>query len=420
MPSGGGQLQLIAQGKQDIYLTGNPQTSFFKFVYRRHTNFSIESMPMYFDGTPNFGQRIVCTIPRRGDLLGQVFLDITLPQIFVDNSSTILSYVNSVGHALIQEISIEVGEQEIDKQTGEYMEIWTQLTTTATQRDALNVMLGRIDTNFIQPNNYGPMRVIVPLQFWFCKTSGNYLPLIALQYHPVRIVVKLRNLQELFYVDSSENILSDVCTIKATQNGVMPTIQAWGDFVYLDVEERRKFVEVAHEYLIDQVQYTSLLPATANTSRFTARLDFNHPMKELLWVVQRNLMRQTHEHFNWSSFSMFDTSGSAQDNIVSAVLQFDGQDRFDERDSTYFRIIQPYQHHTTTPVNSFIYNYSFALKPEDVQPSGSANASRMDSIVLNMEMNQTVNRGDCMVRVYARNMNIFRVIEGFGGLLFKV
>ena len=420
MPSGGGQLQLIAQGKQDIFLTGNPQTSFFKFVYRRHTNFSIESMPMYFDGTPNFGQRIVCTIPRRGDLLGQVFLDITLPQIFVDNSATVLSYVNSIGHALIQDISIEIGEQEIDKQTGEYMEIWTQLTTTATQREALNVMLGRIDTNFIQPNNHGPMRVIIPLQFWFCKTSGNYLPLIALQYHPVRIVVKLRNLQELFYVDSSENVMNDICTLKATQNGVMPTIQAWGDFVYLDVEERRKFVEVAHEYLIEQVQYTSLLPAAANTSRFTARLEFNHPMKEIFWVVQRNLMRQTHEHFNWSSFSMFDTSGSPRDNMTSAVLQFDGQDRFDERDATYFRIIQPYQHHTTTPVNSFIYNYSFALKPEDIQPSGSANASRMDSIVLNLEMNQTVNRGDCMVRVYTRNLNIFRVIEGFGGLMFKV
>jgi len=419
MPSGGGQLQLIAQGKQDVYLTGNPQTTFFKFVYRRHTNFSVESMPMYFDGTPGFGQRITCVIPRRADLLGQVFLDVTLPAIYLDSSNVPLSYVNSIGHALIQEISIEVGEQEIDKQTGEYMEIWTQLTTTATQREALNSMLRRSDSSLIAPDNYGPLKLMIPLQFWFCKNSGNYLPLIALQYHQVRVVVKIRPLQELFYVDMS-GISGETCTIRATTKGEAPSFQMWGDFVYLDIEERRKFVEVAHEYLIEQIQYTPMLPAMGSSSRFTARMDFNHPIKEFIWVVQRDLMRQTHEHFNWSSFSMFDSSGSPQDNMLSAVFQFDGQDRFDERTNTYFRIIQPYQHHTCTPVDSFIYLYSLALRPEDIQPSGTVNASRLDSIVLNMEMNQDVSRGDCMVRVYARNLNIFRVVSGYGGMMFKV
>jgi hypothetical protein len=137
MPAGGGLLQLVAVGKQDLFLTGNPQISFFKMVYRRHTNFATESQPMYFDGTPNFGQRITCLIPRRGDLLGRVYLDVTLPQLR-DTSGNLLSYTNSVGHALIQEITFEVGEQEIDRQTGEWMEIWTQLTTPAGQRDALN------------------------------------------------------------------------------------------------------------------------------------------------------------------------------------------------------------------------------------------------------------------------------------------
>ena len=132
MPAGGGLLQLVATGKQDMFLTGNPQISFFKMVYRRHTNFATECQPMYFDGTPNFGQRITCLIPRRGDLLGRVYLDVTLP-LLRDISQNPLSYTNSIGHALIQEITFEVGEQEIDRQTGEWMEIWTEVTTPAGQ-----------------------------------------------------------------------------------------------------------------------------------------------------------------------------------------------------------------------------------------------------------------------------------------------
>ena len=149
MPAGGGLLQLVANGKQDVFLTGNPQISFFKMVYRRHTNFATESQPMYFDGTANFGQRISCLIPRRGDLLGRIYLEVLLPQLtspnIIDGSNVPVSYVNSIGNALIQEITFEVGEQEIDRQTGEWMEIWEQMTTPAGQKDALNSMVGRFE-----------------------------------------------------------------------------------------------------------------------------------------------------------------------------------------------------------------------------------------------------------------------------------
>ena len=175
MPAGGGLLQLVATGKQDLFLTGNPQISFFKMVYRRHTNFATESQAMYFDGTPNFGQRITCLIPRRGDLLGPIYLDVTLPLI-TDTNGNPLSYTNSVGNALIQEITFEVGEQEIDKQTGEWMEIWTQLTTSASQRDALNEMIGRIEPynrpDFKPGVNSQGLRLLIPLQFYFCKNPG--------------------------------------------------------------------------------------------------------------------------------------------------------------------------------------------------------------------------------------------------------
>ena len=420
MPSGGGLLQLVAQGKQDIYLTGNPQITFFKLVYRRHTNFAIESMPMYFDGTPAFGQRITCLVPRRGDLLGQVYIQITLPAI-VDACGNPISYVNSIGHAIIEEISVEIGEQEIDRQTGEWMEIWSQFITTASQQQALNNMLGRAD-GIIPPRIFGPVTVNVPLRFWFCNNPGNYLPLIALQYHPVRINIKLRSLQRLFYTAELGDLNCTTQVSPATP-GAGPSFLMWGDYVYLDTEEQRRFVSNSHEYLIDQVQYTPVLSFPQTGNFMNVQLDFNNPIRELFWYIQRDFMLETHEYFNYTSLSARDvTSARPADILTSAIIQVDGQDRFEERDAIYFRLIQPWSHHTTTPVNAFIYNYSFALRPEEAQPSGSLNASRIDSFVLNMTINNTTTppRGPCHTRVYATNHNVLRVIDGYGGLLFRV
>jgi len=420
MPGGGGLLQLVAQGKQDAYLTGNPQISFFKMVYRRHTNFAIESMRMYFDGTPNFGKRITCVVPRRGDLLGPLFLEVSLPAIY-DESGNPVSYVNSIGHALIQEISVEIGEQEIDRQTGEWMEIWTLLTTPASQREALNNMIGRTD-GYVAPQNYGPIKLVIPLHFWFCHNPGLYLPLLALQYHPIRINIKLRPLNELFYSTALESNPT-----MQIQPASIDSIVLWGDYVFLDTEERRRFVSVDHEYLIEQVQYTSTQNVPSNIIQTPIRLDFNHPLKELFWIVQRTQMVQMHEWFNWSSVALTDTvlpGFFRTDNLVSAVLQVDGQDRFDERDALYFRLQQPYQRHTTTPANSFLYTYSLALRPEDIQPTGTLNASRVDSLILQATLADTNTtsppRGQCNVRIYGYNYNVLRVADGFGGLLFRV
>jgi hypothetical protein len=143
MVGGGGLLQLIAMGKQDVFLSGNPQITWFKMVYRRYTNFAVESQAMYFDGDPDFGKRLSCLVPRRGDLLGPVFLEVTLPAIYLSSNGVATNYVNSIGHALIQEISIEIGEQEIDKQTGEWMELWSNLTVTEDKRQGWNNMIGK-------------------------------------------------------------------------------------------------------------------------------------------------------------------------------------------------------------------------------------------------------------------------------------
>lgn len=464
MPAGGGLLQLVATGKQDLFLTGNPQVSFFKMVYRRHTNFAVESQPMYFDGTPNFGQRITCLIPRRGDLLGRVFLDVTLPLI-KDTQGNPLSYTNSIGHALIQEITFEVGEQEIDRQTGEWMEIWTQLSTPPGQRAALNEMIGRVEPYTMSSSvqitpgystdnpplaSSDGIHLLIPLQFYFCNNPGLYVPLIALQYSPIRINITLRPLQQLFWVPlptppASQQIAltqGTQCTTQVSCTTPITNMMLWGEYVYLDVDERRMFVSETHEYVIEQVQYTPPYPLTANQNTATISVEFNHPIKEFMVVVQRDVMESLNEWFNYSNLATGEevptlvkpyvnsrSPAGRLDLISTATLQLDGYDRFATRNAQYFRLQQPYDHHTTTPDTSFIYNYSFALRPEDIQPTGSMNASRIDSIVWQLQMNTVLSntvipswqqRGNCHVVVYGHNYNVFRVINGFGGVLFTI
>jgi hypothetical protein len=521
MTQGGGQLQLVAQGKQDVFLTGNPSTTYFKFVYRRHTNFAIESQRMYFDGSPNFGQKLTCLVPRNGDLLGPMFLKITLPQLYFTGSGAPVGYVNSPGHALIQEISIQIGEQEIDKQTGQFMEIWSALTTDASQKAGFEQMIGQrpgyplidishnawdvsganptlnpavfsrengntlvdisgtyIDpiTNRVRPYsnginpiysdgfsgtvphnsaNYqqpfpreyddpimGPLVLYVPLRFWFNKNPGLYLPLLAMQYHPVRINVTLAPLQNMFYCSALYNpegagpgpkVCNGGLSVQPAQLG----IELWGDYVYLDVPERRRFVSAPLEYLIEQTQYTPPLAIPANSRQATLDLNFNHPIKELIWVLQRNVMQNRHEYFNWSSLGFYEMFKSAQyglavpprrtDLMIDAKIQLDGEDRFDARDPKFFRLVQPYQRHTTIPSDRYIYVYSFALRPEEQQPSGTLNASRINKKILQIGLQEQGTTyctsaifGDLTAYVYAVNYNVLRVIDGYAGLLFSV
>jgi Major capsid protein N-terminus/Large eukaryotic DNA virus major capsid protein len=444
MPAGGGLLQLVAQGKQDVFLTGNPQISFFKMVYRRYTNFAMESQAMYFDGTANFGQRISCLIPRKGDLLGRIYIDVLLPAIYLNgNTTNPVSYVNSIGNALIEEVTFEVGEQQIDRQTGEWMEIWEQLTTPAGQRDALNAMLGRIDGYYVPDIIPGPssdgLHLYIPLQFFFCKNPGLYLPLLALQYHPIRINITIAKLEKLFY---NQNLVTNPACNNTVNSANITSMMLWGDYVYLDVEERRRFVSMSHEYLIDQVQYTPLNAVTSFQNQVNIQTDFNHPIKEFIFVAKRDFMNTVNEPFNYSSLAINEPlqpslqpylmAGQVRTDLIStALLQLDGYDRFQVRQAPYFRLVQPYDHHTTTPVQNYIYCYSLALRPEDAQPTGTLNASRIDSVVWQITMNPILNtasatdsnnsiRGTATIRIYAINYNVFRVVNGFGGVLFTI
>jgi hypothetical protein len=427
MTGNGGLLQLVAQGKQDVFLTGNPQITWFKFVYRRHTNFAVESVEMYSDNKPDFGKKVSWLVPRSGDLLGPCFLEVSLPPLTLSTTNIDTPYVNSVGHALIQEITLTIGEQEIDRQTGEWMEIWSILTTTESQKQGFYQMIGKVD-GYQQPISLkGPLTLYVPLQFWFCKNPGLYLPLLALQYHPVRINITFRPLQEMFWPISYNNQKCPDTTVKTES---ITDVTLWGDYVYLDVEERRRFVSTAHEYLIEQIQYTSQIAVPANSTNIPVPVEFNHPIREFIWVMQAQSSVSNHEWFNFSSQSVLEPAIGRTDLLTSAVLQLDGFDRFQSRTAPYFRLIQPWQRHTVIPDDNFIYCYSFALRPEELQPSGSMNASRIDTIVLQIVPNQsagptvgtppTPTRENCTIRVYAKNHNVLRVVDGFGGVLFTI
>jgi hypothetical protein len=261
-----------------------------------------------------------------------------------------------------------------------------------------------------------------------------------MQYHPVRINVKLRPLQSMFYSED----LSGGCAPVQVNTAKIVDMRMWGDYVYLDTEERRRFVATSHEYLIEQIQYTPKVSIPADAQMANVSLEFNHPIRELVWVIRRDLTDTTHEFFNYSSTSINPAIelGAIQDLMQQAVIQVDGYDRFDARDAGYFRLVQPYQYHTNVPVKNFIYLYSFSLRPEDMQPSGSLNASRIDNFILQITMRPdyagpatvidpvsgrtvmnpyyTPPRGNSHVRVYAKNHNVLRVVNGFAGLLFKI
>ena len=465
---GGGLMQLVAYGAQDVYLTGNPQITFWKVSYKRYTNFAMESIEQTFNGQADFGRRVTCTISRNGDLAYRTYLQVTLPE------------------------------------------------TT----------------------------LYVPFQFWYCRNPGLALPLIALQYHEVKINLDIRPIDECLWAVGSLNCGAGVRTsaggkVVTAYNQSLVAASLYVDYVFLDTDERRRMAQNPHEYLIEQLQFTG--DESVGSSSNKIKLNFNHPVKELIWIVQPDsnvdycsslecgqllynllgaqpfnytdavdaLPNAIHSFgakeataLNSSSFindNMFNDSGAIDINgpgwwqgapastnlggpgagaiwlsaptfagegganqqgylglqssltpgylensgvsdagafvlaetalllhcwgnnpVVTAKLQLNGQDRFSEREGSYFDTVQPYQHHTATP-NTGINVYSFALRPEEHQPSGSCNFSRIDNATLQLVLSNATVEGvkTAKVRVYATNYNVLRVMSGMGGLAYS-
>ena len=451
---GGGLMQLVAYGAQDIYLTGNPQITFFKVVYRRHTNFAVESIEQTYNGSAAKGSKISVTVSRNGDLLSAVWL--------VNKRGADVTAAGA--WATVDNVEVEIGGQVIDKQYGHWMQVWTDLSLGGDKSALLDDCLaadvseaGGADVSYM------------PLQFWFCRNPGLALPLIALQYHEVKLNVTF-------------------ATLNANDS-----VSVWCDYVFLDTDERRRMAQNPHEYLIEQLQFTG--DESVGSSSNKIKLNFNHPVKELVWVVQPDenvdycaslecgqplyqvlgaqpfnytdaidalpnavhafggLDQTSGENAFITSSGVFemDQAGTANGNaswagataagsslsdagtfvlaetaldmhcwgenpVVTAKLQLNGQDRFSEREGSYFDVVQPYQHHTRSPETG-INVYSFAVRPEEHQPSGSCNFSRIDNAVLQLVLSSGTVSGTntAKVRVYAVNYNVLRVMSGMAG-----
>ena len=403
---GGGLMQLVAYGAQDIYLTGNPQITFFKVVYRRHTNFSMESIEQTFNGTVGYGNRVTATVSRNGDLVSRMYLEVDIGAGGHRDSGP------NPGAAIISEVECEIGGQRIDQQYGHWMETWSELTefnptghVGCPSAAATGLLIN--GTTFQNMSGMGGVAgqdttietidtLLVPLQFWFCRNPGLALPLIALQYHEVKIIVTF----------AATTAIWDAVTA--------PTLSSklWADYIYLDTDERRRFAQVSHEYLIEQVQYQSGAEATSHD------LNFNHPVKELIWTgVPAATV---------STGLVGPGLALALDAGTTFHLKLNGHDRFAARDRLYFTRTQVWQHHSgfggiavsestggaPTGALDSIGVYSFALKPEEHQPSGTCNFSRIDNAQLILSVADDLN-------IYAVNYNVLRIMSGMGGLAYS-
>ena len=396
-------MQLVAYGAQDIYLTGNPQITFFKVVYRRHTNFSMESIEQTINGNVAAGSRVTSTISRNGDLVYRLFFELT-GTLSTAGSAADEDLANP-GAAAFDNVEIEIGGQRIDRQSGQWMHVWSSLTQSNSARVTAGVTgaggtlfqelagmagcKGVVSTAALEVVTAGTIEIPsggirVPLQFWFCRNPGLALPLIALQYHEVKVV-----------------------TTFSTVFKTNPTATLWADYIYLDTDERRRFAQVSHEYLIEQVQYQAGSSATVSTE-----LNFNHPVKELVWTS------------GWNNGQQADLTGKYQ-------LKLNGHDRMAMRGTEYFTKQQVWMHHTgpggidsaadisLATASGIVGNgtnaiavYSFALKPEEHQPSGTCNFSRIDNAQLYSDAPESRD-------VYAINYNVLRIMSGMGGLAYS-
>ena len=462
---GGGLLQLVAHGAQDAYLTGNPQITFWKGMFKRHTNFAMEPFRINLTGMPSWGQKQSATLGRHADLLYSTYLQVVLP-----SGSNYNNEQGRLGYNLIHYVELEIGGQVIDRLYSEYLYLWDTLSSDYNTSYKLQQMVGGgltsgsvsmpVGSSCVaatgRPSASVPL--FVPLPFSYTRNPGAALPLIALQYHEVKLNIVWNKVQ---FVSADFDL--------SVPNPTSAAIYV--DYIYLDVDERRRMAQESHEYLIEQVQFNEDKGLGSANQRID--LTFNHPVKELIWVVQpdrftnckiadktavvssvlsqgvprpqaKRLTPFTYTYANQSAAINSSSAAIFTQPVFEQHIQINGQDRLDRRGGDYYSKVQPYQHHSGTMAplgfditstqqvlttlkptrQQAIYTYSFALKPEENQPSGTCNFSRIDTatIVMNMSGDYIVDESSdnsWNVRVYAINYNILRIMSGMAGLAYS-
>lgn len=429
----GGLVQLVAIGAQDVILTGNPEITFFSALYRPYVNFSIESQSQTISGTANFGQKATVDISRNGDLITTMLLQVTLPQVSVTGENATFQWAPMIGNTLIKNVSIQIGGTDIDKQYGDFYNIWNELTIPAEKLEGYNTMIGQQNLKYNEtdpadivvykdglqtPLATQPQTVLqIPLFFWFCRNSGLALPLIALQYHSVRLQIEFRPFVELYRTTGTS-----VAIVGGQPSLIAPEV--WVDYIFMDNAERKNYAQSPHEYLITQLQETD---QSITQSNYNMSLKFNHPCKELIWVVQEDYVvaQNVNDWTNWevanNTYGAYNPAinGVPGDNpLTTALLKINGNDRFQRRIGEYFNLVQPYIHHSRIPESKGIFVYSFSLNPEKYQPSGTLNFSRIDNSELQLSLKNINTANPGKVYVYAPNYNLLRVANGMGGIAY--
>jgi hypothetical protein len=538
----GGIMELVAYGAEDLYLTGNPQITHFKVVYRRHTNFAMEYIEQYFYSMPDYSTtqktQAKIKIGRHADLLHDLYLIYDLPNIrFPIEDYTDLTpedvnfkWIRDLGHNIIYTTEVSIDGQRLDIQYGQWMQIWSELTVTDSKKEAYDRLVGnyyKLRPGFSQfyPDKSGNVtipstRLYIPLEFWFCKNPGLALPLIALQYSEVYIYFEFNPLNFLFTVGKdnlsptaffsqgnlNQNSDPDSFPMQLLANGINDKTLLnefiegeWNqhscllaNFIYLDDDERRRFAQSSHEYLIHQTQRRLFTGVQQGIT--TKELDLFHPVKELIWVFQKDSVRDLNDWGNYTFLDLYndynqmkkeynskfdflphqaDMAFMQQNNnfikqselnpidqncnflgpglsktlafndytniMLSAKLIFNGHDRFEERDHVFFNALQSYKYHTHSAPDG-VYIYSFALHPEEEQPSGTSNFSRINKIELQFNIRKDICEDDLPnldpvdevagiaginpvnynLYVYALNYNVLRIAGGMAGIAFEL
>jgi hypothetical protein len=511
----GGIIQLVAYGAQDIFLTKDPQITYFKMVYRRHTNFSTETIPQKFRTKPNFGEKVSSILPRAGDLIRNIYIVFDLPKIskFIENDieskKLKIAWVKKLGFALIKSVEIEIGGQLMDKHYGEWLFIWNELT--GPKNKGYDRLIGNIKSVTDFTNGKDGIRIYVPLQFWFCKSAGLALPIVSLQYNEVKINLEINsakscyinapknyikvysdivNFEDFEYIEqnidgtiatgqyiyydrltrilyynrtgnTSFKSITSATTLTSAQAKVeirkttnekyhikgytskfktMPIINTIErtnrfpkinnmnlkncfllvEYIFLDSDERLKFSQATHEYLIEQVQYSK--NTLIDSKHIRAKIGFSHPCKELIWFGQLNYLNETrnNDHFNFTSDYKYKDGEFVGKNLIkNETIAFNGYERVSSRSSVYFDTIQPYKHHSYTPATG-INLFSFCLFPEKYQPSGPANLSKIDNLDIEFTIiDDSTIIDNANLKIYGITYNILRITNGLSGLVFR-
>ncbi|ARF09380.1 NCLDV major capsid protein [Indivirus ILV1] len=490
----GGLIQLVAYSKQDIFLTNDPQITFFKIVYRRHTNFTLEVIPQNFLHHLDFGKRVSSVISRNGDLIRNIQLVIDLPSIPIfrnGNNNDILTkfaWVRRIGYAIIKTVEVEIGGELIDRQYGDWLNIWHELTIS--DKVNLDKILGNIKELTDYTSGKKSYRLMIPLRFWFNRIAGLALPIVSLQYNNVKITVELNEFdkcyllsptnyievenafvnfkpyeyikqsqhnheivgqfvhfdileRKLYYNKISENAFTskyDIIGVKSKFTAT-PTHDAIEkiyknrnfdcnsvsikksfllvEYAFLDDDERLRFLKARHEYLIEQLIYNGETSVSGLHQSFM--VGFTNPCKELLWVTQLRRAQQLNQTFNYTDSIITNKDGNylGKNMIKKETILYNGHERLSMRNSKYFTDIQVYQNHSHAPSEG-INVYSFALHPENHQPSGTANLSEIENVNLRVSINPKINFNSSFIRIYGIVYNIFRIANGVSGIMFAL